>query len=224
MPLQSLTMDTDYSERPINPLPRRSTRNPPRAALASSSRLKELAKYAFSLCNSPFRLQSRNPLPCHGSVLVGKGIQRRLPLFPGLKAKPPIRKFEEFSIDGDVTMYRGVPTPISTLYPRRNMVPSNVYVNDLNFILPPRLISQEAGQQTAAAPNPEDDETSPTGNATVASLSSQLRNAPQSNAPVNNWRQAIVSSCVVGVALVAVATGYACSTVFRGALNVGQFI
>lgn len=224
MPLQRLTMDTDYSERPINPLPQRSTRNPSSAVLASSSCPKEPAKYAFSLCNSPFRLQSRNPLPCHGSVLVGKGIQRRLPLFPGLKAKPTIRKFEEFSIDGDVAMYRGVPTPISILYPRRNMVPSNVYVNDLNFILPPRLISQEAGQQTAAAPNPEDDETSPTGNATVASLSSQLRNAPQSNAPVSNWRQAIVSSCVVGVALVAVATGYACSTVFRGALNIGQFI
>ena len=73
-------------------------------------------------------------------------------------------------------MYRGVPTPVSTLYPRRNMVPNNVYVNDPNFILPPRLISQEAGQPTASAPNPEDDETSPAGNAAVSSPSSQLRN------------------------------------------------
>ena len=224
MPLQRLSIDADYSERPINPLPQKSTRNPPRAILVSSSRPKEPANFAFSLFNSPFLLQPRNPLPCHGSVLVGKGIQRRLPLFPGLKTKPPIRKFEEFSIDGDVAMYRGIPTPVSTLYPRRNMVPNNVYVNDLNFILPPRLISHDAGQPTMAAPNLEDEETSPTENAMVASPSSQLRNAPQSNAPANNWRQAIVSSCVVGVALVAVATGYACSTVFRGALNIGQFV
>lgn len=224
MPLQRLTIDADYLVRPINPLPQRSTRNPPRAILVSSLRPKEPTNSVFGLFNSSFRLQPRNTLPCHGSVLVGKGIQRRVPLFPGLKAKSPIRKFEEFSIDGDVAMYRGVPTPVSTLYPRRNIVPNNLYVNDLNFILPPRLISHDAGQPIVAAPKLEDDETSPTENAEVISPSSPLSNAPQSNATFNNWRQAILSSCVVGVALVAVATGYACSTVFRGALNIGQFI
>lgn len=44
------------------------------------------------------------------------------------------------------------------------------------------------------------------------------------NAPVSTWRQALLSSCAVGVAAVAVVTGYACGTVFQGAMNVGQFI
>lgn len=52
----------------------------------------------------------------------------------------------------------------------------------------------------------------------------QLPENSEIDAPVSNWRQVFLSTCVVGVAAVAVATGFACSTVFRGALNVGQFI
>lgn len=52
----------------------------------------------------------------------------------------------------------------------------------------------------------------------------QLHENSEIDAPVSNWPHVFLSSCVVGVAAVAVATGYACSTVFRGALNVGQFI
>ena len=54
--------------------------------------------------------------------------------------------------------------------------------------------------------------------------STQLLHGSESNVPVANWHQAVVSSCVAGVVLVAVATGYACTTVFRGALNVGRFV
>lgn len=46
----------------------------------------------------------------------------------------------------------------------------------------------------------------------------------ESNASVSNWRQALLSSCVVGVAAVAVVTGYACCTAIRGVVNKGQFI
>lgn len=128
-------------------------------------------------------------------------------------------------MDGDVAMVRGIPTTLSELYPRRHMEPSNLYVNDLNFVLPPRLISQQAGQPTTTAPNTEDPEMSSTSQHPVAeNLSSQLPQGSQSSAPVTNWRQAVVSSCVVGVALVAVATGYACSTVLRGALNVAELV
>lgn len=52
----------------------------------------------------------------------------------------------------------------------------------------------------------------------------QMPDNSESNAPVSNWRQAILSSCSVGAAAVAVVTGYACGTVIRGAMNVGQFI
>lgn len=38
MPLQQLTMNSNYSERPINPLPQKRKRNPPRAILVSSTR------------------------------------------------------------------------------------------------------------------------------------------------------------------------------------------
>lgn len=54
--------------------------------------------------------------------------------------------------------------------------------------------------------------------------SMQLPESSEIDAPVSNWCHVFLSTCVVGVAAVTVATGYACSTVFRGALNVGQFI
>ena len=59
-------------------------------------------------------------------------------------------------------MLREIPTPLASLYPRRNMLLNNIYVNDLNLLLTPRLISQQAGQPTTTAPNPEDHNTSST--------------------------------------------------------------
>ncbi|MCJ1345891.1 hypothetical protein MMC31_004100, partial [Peltigera leucophlebia] len=234
MPLQRLTMEADYLERPIYPLRQRSTPNPPRAVLISSTRPKKPANPGFAFFKTPLRIPPRNSPARRGSVLVCGGIQGRLagfgPFHPGLNFKAKTRKFEDFSVDGEVAMVRGIPTPLDTLYPRRNMVPKNVYVNDLNFVLPPRLISQPASQSTTAVPNTEDQETSSTSqhpatqNLAGISTSSQPPNGSESNGPVTNWSQAVLSSCVVGVALVAVATGYACTTVFRGALNVGQFV
>lgn len=81
------------------------------------------------------------------------------------------------------------------------------------------------------SPNPEAHRTSsnPQHSALLSGPESPLTNMqlPENSeidAPVSNWRQAFLSTCVVGVAAVAVATGYAYSTLFRGALNVGQFI
>lgn len=59
--------------------------------------------------------------------------------------------------------------------------------------------------------------------ATIAT-SLQLPQISEPNEPVSNWPQALLSTCVVGAAAVAVVTGYACYTVFRGAINLGQFI
>ena len=139
---------------------------------------------------------------------------------------------------------RRIPISLASKYSRHNMTPKNIYVNDLNFLLPPRLVLQPASQATTM-PNPEDNGPSlnlrhpATRNpeddihSTALSTSSQLPHGSETNEPVNNWRQAVISnnwrqavisSCVVGAALVAVATGYACTTVIRGAFNVGQFI
>lgn len=129
-------------------------------------------------------------------------------------------------------MGRRIPTSHASQCLRRNMVPNNIY-------LPAQLISEQAGQPTTT-PNPEDAKTSSTfqhpetgnpedhhtssGSEHSSPASMQLLQGSEFNAPVTNWRQAVVSSCLVGAALVAVATGYACATVFRGALNVGQFV
>lgn len=82
------------------------------------------------------------------------------------------------------------------------------------------------------SPHPEAHHTSSNPQQSAAPLSTskspltnmQLPENSEIDAPVSNWRQVFLSTCVVGVAAVAVATGYACSTVFRGALNVGQFL
>ncbi len=246
MPLQRLAMGSDYSERLIDPLRQKSTRNPPLAILTSSNRRTKPATTFHLFFNSSLRLPARNP-NLHGpSGLLRETSQRQLAgyghLNSGLNFKSKTRKFADFSADEEVTMGRRIPTSLASQYPRRNIVPNNIYVNDLNFILPARLISQQAGQPTTK-PNPEDVNTSSTfqhpatGNSedhgtsstsqhsAVLPASTQLPNGSEPNAPpVTNWRQAVVSSCVVGVALVAVATGYACSTVFRGALHLGQFI
>lgn len=239
MPLQRLAMGSDYSERLIDPLRQKGTRNPPLAILTSSNRKTKTATTFPMFFKSSLRLPARNPNP-HGPCALQRGSsQTRLAGYghfnPGLKCKSKTRKFSEFCAGEEVIMGRGIPTFLASQYPRRHVVLNNIYVNDLNFILPARLISQQAGQPTNK-PNPEDANTSSIGNSdpstsstsqhsAVLPASTQLLNDSKLNAPpVTNWRQAVVSSCVYGVALVAVATGYACTTVFRGALNVGRFV
>lgn len=245
MPLQRLAMGSDYSESLIDPLRQKSTRNPPRAVLISSNRTIKPATSFPLFSNSPFRLlghKSNPPRPC---ALLREISQRQLAGYghftPGLNFKSKTRKFADFSADEEVTMVREIPTSLASQYPPRNIVPNNIYVNDLNFVLPARVISEQAGQPTTTpnredantsstfqhpgTGNPEDHNTSSSSqNSAALPASTQLLHGSESNAPVTNWRQAVVSSCVVGVALIAVAAGYACTTVFRGALNVGQFV
>lgn len=247
MPLQRLAMDSDYSERLINPLRQKIARNPPLAVLISSNR-KIMPSPSFPLFfNGPLRLPGRNYNLRRPCALLRETSQQRLanfgPFRPGLNCKSMTRKFADFCADEEVTVAREIPSSIPIQYPRQNIVPNNIHANHLNFILPARLVSEQGGQPTTM-PNPEDANTSSTfqhhgagkpedqstfsssHHATAKSESTRLLHlsSSESNAPVNNWRQAVVSSCVVGVALVAVATGYAYATVFRGALNVGHFV
>lgn len=245
MPLQRLTMNSDYSERLIRPLPPKSNRNPPRAILISSTRASKSASSFPAFSNSSLLPPARTA-NLRRPKMIEEIFQQRMrsygPYNPGLNLQSKTRKFADFSADEDVTMARRTPSYLTSLFPKHNTMPTNIYVNDLNFLLPPRLISQPAASQPTTTPNHEDDGTSPNlGNPApqnpeddssssnfqspaALSTSLQLPHGPEINAPVTNWRQAVVGSCVVGVALVAVATGYACATVFRGALNVGQFI
>ncbi len=244
MSLQRLAMGSDYSERLIDPLRQKSTRNPPLAVLISSNRTIKPATSFPLFPDSSLRLPGRNPNPRRPCALLRESSQRRLAGYghfnPRLNLKSKTHKFADYSAEEEVTMVRGIPTSLASQYPRRNMVPNNIYVNHLNFVLPARLIPQQAGQPTTpntedanmsstlqhpGTGNPEDHITSSSSQHSAAlPASTQLLHGSESNAPVTNWRQAVVSSCVVDVALVAVATGYACTTVFRGALNVGQFV
>ena len=236
MPLQRLAMSSDYSERPIHPLRPRSNRNPPRAILISSTRAPKSAREFPAFLNSPL-LPPASTAHLRRPMVIGGSFQQRLtgygPYNPGLNFKSKTRKFADFSADEEAMSVRGIPISLATKYSRHNVAPKNIYVNDLNFLLPPRLISQPVSQATTmpkpenndpssnlghpATRNPEDD----IQHSTALSTSFQLSQGSETN---TNWRQAVVSSCVVGAALVAVATGYACATVFRGALNVGQFV
>lgn len=247
MPLQRLAMDSDYSERLINPLRQKITRNPPLAVLISSNRKIKPSPSFPLFFSGPLRLPGHNYNLRRPCALLRETSQQRLanfgPFRPGLNCKSMTRTFADFCADEEVTMAREIPSSIPIQYPRQNMVPNNIHANRLNFVLPARLVSEQGGQPTTM-PNLEDANTSSTfqhhgagkpedhstfsssHHATAKPGSTQLlhHSPSESNAPVTNWRQAVVSSCVVGVALVAVATGYAYATVFRGALNVGHFV
>lgn len=111
---------------------------------------------------------------------------------------------------------------------------ANIHVNNPNYLAPVQQSSMATALSSIDQPitqNPEGHRMSlnPQQSASLSrpgSLSTALHPPENSeyNAPVSNWPHVFLSTCVVGVAAVAVATGYACSTVFRGALNVGQFI
>lgn len=222
MPLQRLVMGSDYSERLIDPLRQKSTRNPPLAILTSSNRRVKAAITFPMFPRSFLRLPARNLNPQGPSLLSRESSPTRLASYghfhpgydhfhPGLNLKPKSRKFADFSADEEVIMGRGVYTSLASQYPRRHVFPSNIYVNDLNFILPARLISQQAGQPTNKS-NPEDANTCSilqhpaTGNtehhstsstrqhSTILPASTQLPNGSEPNAsPVTKWLQAVVS-------------------------------
>lgn len=115
-----------------------------------------------------------------------------------------------------------------------NVETVKAHVSSRDYLLPAQQPSTDQFLPSlcqSTSPNPQAHRTSSNlqYNAPLSSLESPLTNVqlPENSeidVPVSNWRHAFLSTCVVGVAAVAVATGYACSTVFRGALNVGQFI
>ena len=220
MPLQRLTMSSDYSQRPINPLPLPYKRQPPSAMLIASTRPTTPAHSMPMFINSPLLRSTRKPHPLRPRT-IGDELERRLESYgyydDALKFNFKTRKFADFSAGEEVTMGRGTAPTLCSQYRQAILRSPNDHVALPDFLLPAQAISQSVGQPTT--PNSEDHNTSLTFQ-NPAALSAQA----ESNAPVSNWRQALISSCVVGVALVGVATGYACATVFRGALNVGQFV
>lgn len=226
MPLQRLTMSSDYSQRPINPLPLPSKGQPPRAILIASSRPTTPANSMPIFFNSGLLHSARNPHPFQ-PITIGNKFQRRLESYGYYDDAPKFnfktRKFEDFSAGEEITMERAAAPTLCSQYRQAILESPNNHVASPDFLLSAQPITQSFGQPTI--PNPED-HSRPLNfqNHAALSTSSQQPANSGSNASVSNWRQALVSSCVVGVALVAVATGYACTTVFRGALNVGQFI
>lgn len=252
MPLQQLTMNSDYSERPINPLPQKRNRNPPRAILVSSTR--PTAK-SVPQVNSFFRAKSApnakpfsqaKPFPqaksippssndtlvprsstvsTHSRLTMGNGFHRQLkgfgPFDPKLKPFSKRRKFADFSAGEEVRMSREI--SIKNQSHQSSLEWANTNVTPLDCLPPGQSTLPLVGQPIIQ--NLEDRSTSsnPEFSRKIAT-SLQMPDNSESNAPVSNWSQAILSSCVVGAAAVAVVTGYACGTVIRGAMNVGQFI
>lgn len=156
---------------------------------------------------------------------MDNGFHRQLKGFghfdPQLKAFSKTRKFADFSAGEEVRMGREISTKNRSH--QSSLESANTNVTPLDCLPPVQLTSPLVGQPIIQ--NLEDRGTSsdPEFPRTIAT-SLQMPDNSESNAPLSNWRQAILSSCVVGAAAVAVVTGYACSTVIGGAMNMGQFI
>lgn len=251
MPLQQLTMNSDYSERPINPLPQKCNRNPPRAILVSSTRptaksapqvnsffrakpapqAKSFSQAKFSQAKSIPHSQNDTLVPRSSTVTtnprktMGNAFHRQLKGFghfdPELKPFSKTRKFADFSAGEEVRT--GRETAIKNQSHQSSLESANTNVTPLDCLPPVQPIFPSVGQPTIQ--NLEDHGTSSNlERPSTIATSLQMPDNTESNASVSNWRQAILSSCVVGAAAVAVVTGYACITVIRGAVNVGQFI
>lgn len=120
-------------------------------------------------------------------------------------------------------MGRGIATTLCSQYRQAVLESPNNQVSPPDSYFPLQPVSQSVGQPTAT--NAEDHVTSSTfQNPAALPASLQLPANSEFNAPASNWRQAFVSSCTVGVTLVAIATGYACTSILRGALKVGQSV
>lgn len=239
MPLQRLTIDSDYSPRLINALSLPYNRQPPRGILTAPTRSMEPPSPMPALINSPLLCSAYKAHPSLPNT-VGEEFQRRLEIRGSYNDTPDLsfktRKFAGFSASEAVTMGRGTAPTLSNRYRQAIIESPNT---PPEFTLPAQPISQSIDQLTTLNPedhvpssifqhlatkNPEDPSTFSSFQYPEAqSTSSQLPTNSESNAPANKWRQTVASSCV-GVALVDVATGYACTTVFQGALNVWQFV
>lgn len=156
---------------------------------------------------------------------MDNGFHRQLKRFghfdPQLKAFSKTRKFADFSAGGEVRIGREISTKNRSH--QSSLESANTNVTPLDCLPPVQLTSPLVGQPIIQ--NLEDRGTSsdPEFPRTITK-SLQMPDNSESNAPVSDWRQAILSSCVVGAVAVAVVTGYPCSTVIRGAMNMGQFI
>lgn len=232
MPLQRLTMSSDYSQRPIDLLPQNRNRDPPRAIIVSSNRptarpVPQLSK--IDPKTSTGTTHPRQP--------TGNAFQRQLEIYrhfdPELEPFFKTRKFAEFAAGEEVTMGRATASTL-TSHAHLPIGSANTHVTALHYLPPVQqssmdLVLPSLGQPTTQNPGDHPTSSNLQHPATISkpeslSTSFQLPENSESNAPVSNWRHVLLSSCVVGVAAFAAVTGYACSTVFRGALNVGQFI
>lgn len=173
---------------------------------------------------------------------MGNAFQRQLKSYghlgPGLKplSKSP-RKFAEFSAGEEVVMGRATaPTLTVSQSHHANLESASTQVVTPRDYLPPVKTSSSMDSISTSAGLPKNqspkDEVTPSKlqhpstfpNSKSLSTPLQQPENSESDASASNWRQALLSGCVVGVAAVAVLTGYACCTVIRGAVNVGQFI
>lgn len=144
------------------------------------------------------------------------------------------RKFGEFSAGEQVAMGRVTASTLTSQAYQPNPELANIHATALGYLAPVQQSSMDTvlssvGQSTTRNPEGHGRSLNLQQSASLSrpeSLSTALQPSENSeyNAPVSNWPHVLLSTCVVGVAAVAVATGYACSTVIRGAMNVGQFI
>lgn len=146
------------------------------------------------------------------------------PFDPELKRIAKTRKFAEFSAGEEVATGRAT-SPNHFHHP--NLESSSTGVTALDYLLPSQTILSSVGQPTTRSPEhhgaslnlphlaiPSESESLPT--------SLQAPGNPGFNTPMRNWPHALLTTCVVGVAVAAVVTRYACRRAVRGAMNVGQ--
>lgn len=223
MPLQRLTMSSDYTERLINPLRQKSDRISPRAILIASTPPTTPVTSIPAFFNSPLLRSMSKPHPFRPRT-IGDDFERRLESYGyydhALKFEFKTRKFATFSADEEAAMGRESAPTLCSQHRQAILESPGAQFNPFHCL---PSAQPSVGQPTTETPEDLDSFPDFQHPATV-STSPQRSGSSRSDMPVGNWRQAVVSSCVVGVALVAVAAGYACTTVIRGALNVGQFI
>lgn len=228
MHLQQFTISSDYSHRPIDSLHQKPNPNPPRAILVYSTRT--TGNPVSPLYNHTLLVPKTSPDIAHIRKPMENGIQSQLQSYRhfDLELKPLVktRKFAEFSVGEEVAI--GRTTSLSQSH-HPNLESTRTPDNPLDSFLPVNPILSSVGQPTIQ--NPEEHYMSsnlhhPATLSKSESLSTSLQLAEnlETNASARNWPHALLTIYVVGVAAVAVVTGYACSTVFRGVMNVGHFI
>lgn len=149
------------------------------------------------------------------------------PFHPELKPFFKTRKFADFSAGEEVTLGRVTAPTFTGQTHQPNLERFNAHISSRDCL---PLLQQSSMDRVlpslcqTTSPNPEAQHLALISRPESPLTNIQLHENSKIDAPVSNWRHAFLSTCVVGVAAVAVATGYACGTAFRGALNVGRFI